>query len=202
MEDLDKFILGIAVSKKGIAFDSVDGKKSHLFFSLVGPKEKSREFLQLLAQISLVTKSAAIRHQLHKAKSSLVLKEIFLENIPGGLVHPPQGKRQLFTFVLYDLQYLDDIAQVFLEHGVRGASVSSSSGMRGVLSRVPLFADFLNFLGEHSHESKTITAIVAENQVAPIIEGIEEIMGSLDAHSGAAVYVTDLAFSKGSFETF
>ncbi len=202
LEGLDSFILGIAVSKKGIPFDSIDNKKSHLFFSLVGPADKSREFLQLLAQISLVTKNPAIRHQLLKAKSALVLKEIFLENIPGGIASPPAGKRQLFTLVLYDMQFLDDVAQLFLELGVRGASVTSSSGMRGVLSRVPLFADFLDFLGEHGHESKTITAIVAENQVKPLVEGIEEIMGGLDAHSGAAVYVIDLVFSKGSFETF
>ena len=197
----EKFIMGVAVSKKGIDFDSIDDKKSQLFFALVGPADQPRTFLQLLAQISLVTKSAATRKELLNARSTLVLKEIFLENIPGGLVKKPEGSQKLLTIVLYETQYLDDIGQLLLEQNVRGASVVESSGMRGVLSNVPLFADFLNFLGNHSESSKTITAIVAENQIAAIVEGIEEIMGDLNVHSGAAVYATDISFLKGSLET-
>lgn len=197
----DKFILGIAVSKRGIDFDSVDGKKCHLFFALVGPENQPRTFLQLLAQISLVTKSPSTRKELLSAKTPLVLKEIFLENIPGGLIERPEGARKLLTIVLYETEYMDDIGQLLLEQNVRGASVTESTGMHGVLSNVPLFADFLNFLGNRSETSKTITAIVAENQIPAIVEGLERILGDLDAHTGAAVYVTDISYFKGSLET-
>ncbi len=201
LKHCDKFILGIAVSKKGIDFDSIDNKKSQLFFALVGPANQPRTFLQLLAQISLVTKSPSTRKELLNAKTPLVLKEVFLENIPGGLVKKPEGSKKLLTIVLYETQYLDDIGQLLLEQNVRGASVVESTGMHGVLSNVPLFADFLNFLGNRSESSKTITAIVAENQIPAIVEGLERILGDLDAHSGAAVYATDISFLKGSLET-
>jgi len=201
LKNIQKFTVGIAVSKKGIDFQSIDGKKSQLFFALVGPEDQPRLFLQLLAHISLVTKQAATRKELLAAGSPLVLKEIFLENIPGGLVKKPEGSQKLLTLVLYETQYLDEIGQLLLEHNVRGANVINSTGIRGVLSRVPLFADFLNFLGEYKGESKTITMIVAENQIPGIVEGLEEIVGDLNAHSGAAVYVTDLTFSRGSLET-
>jgi mannitol/fructose-specific phosphotransferase system IIA component (Ntr-type) len=201
LKNTDKFILGIAVSKKGIDFNSVDGKKCQIFFALVGPENQPRSFLQLLAQISLVTKSATTRKEFLNAKTPLVLKEIYLENIPGGIVKKPEGSQKLLTIVLYETQYLDDIGQLLLEQHVRGASVVDSTGMHGVLSNVPLFADFLNFLDNPSESSKTITAIVAESQIAPIVEGLEEIIGDLDAHTGAAVYATDLSYLKGSLET-
>lgn len=73
--------------------------------------------------------------------------------------------------------------------------------MHGVLSTVPLFADFPNFLGNRSESSKTITVIVAENQIPAIVEGLERILGDLDAHSVAAVSTTDISFLKGSLET-
>jgi len=198
---IDRFIIGIAISKKGIDFESIDGKKSQLFFALVGPANQPRSFLQLLAQISLVTKNASTRRELLNAKTPLVLKEVFLENIPGGLMKKPTGALKLLTIVLYDSHHLDDIGQLLLEQNVRGASVVESTGMRGVLSNVPLFADFLNFLGDHSKSSKTITAIVAENQIPAIVQGLEAIIGDLDAHTGAAVYATDISFLKGSLET-
>jgi PTS system nitrogen regulatory IIA component len=201
LDDIDTFVMGIALSKRGIDFQSVDGRKSHLFFALVGPANQPRTFLQLLAQISLVTKNSATRRELLEAKSPMVLKEIFLKNIPGGLIKKPKGEKKLLTIVLYSTQHLDDIGQLLLEQDVRGASVIDSTGMRGVLSHVPLFADFLNFLGNHSESSKTITAIIAENQISAIVEGLEEIVGDLDAHSGAAVYVLDISYLKGSLET-
>jgi len=202
LEHVDKFTIGIALSQRGVDFKSLDNKRTNIFFLIVGPSDKPREFLRLLAQISLVAKNASVRRELMRARSTLSLKETFLENIPGGIPsQKPQGKKKLLTLVLYETQFLDDISELFLELGINGASVTDSAGIGGVLSNVPLFADFLNFLGNHSEQSKTITTIIDENQIQAIVNGIEGIMGDLDAHSGAMVYVTDVTFSKGSFET-
>ncbi len=202
LENVDKFTIGIALSKRGVDFKSLDNKRTNIFFVIVGPADKPREFLRLLAQISLIAKNASVRRELMRAQSTLSLKETFLENLPGGLQSKkPKGKKKLLTIVLYEIKFLDDISELFLELGINGASVTDSAGIGGVLSHVPLFADFLNFLGNHSEQSKTITTIVDENKIPAIVNGLEGIMGDLDAHSGAMVYVTDVSFSKGSFET-
>lgn len=201
LKNTDKFVLGIAVSKKGVEFESIDGKKCQIFFALVGPEENPREFLRLLAQVSRITKNASTRKEFLSAKSALLLKEIFIKHMGGeSIAEKPKGKLKLFTLVLYETKYLDDISHLFLERGIRGASVVQSTGMKGVLSNVPLFADFLNFLSERKEDSRTITAIIGENQVAGLVEGIESIVGDLEAHSGAAVYTTDITFMKGSLE--
>jgi mannitol/fructose-specific phosphotransferase system IIA component (Ntr-type) len=194
------FTLGIAVSKKGIKFESPDHKKTHIFFILIGPEDKPEDYLKLLALVSRVAKNVRARRELRNARTVNILKESFIQN--SGLVpaQKPAGKMKLFTIVLFEQQYMDDISQLLLERGIRGALVTDSSGVKDVLTRVPLFADFLDFLGERRGASKTISAVVEESEIPALVEGIEEILGDLDTHTGAFVYATDVDFMKGSLE--
>ena len=60
----------------------------------------------------------------------------------------------------------------------------------------------MNFLGDTSEESKTITTIVAENQLQRIVDSVEQLLGDLESHSGVMIYTTDIDFMKGSLEVF
>jgi PTS system nitrogen regulatory IIA component len=198
---LHEFILGIAISRKGVKFESPDGKKTHIFFTLIGPDDRPQDYLKLLATISRVSKGVRARRELRNARSVIALKEAFIQNSGLGLrAGKPRGNLKLLTIVLYERQYMDDITQLFLERGIRGASVTDSTGISDVLSRVPIFANFLNFLGERGEVSKTITAVVEESEVPALVEGIEDILGDLDTHAGAVIYTTDISFLKGSLE--
>jgi mannitol/fructose-specific phosphotransferase system IIA component (Ntr-type) len=195
------FVLGIAISKRGVKFDSPDHKKTHIFFVLVGPENRPEDYLKLLALVSRVTKSMKARREIRNARTVNALKESFAQNSGLAPAHKPAGKMKLFTIVLYEQQYMDDISQLFLERGIRGALVTDSTGVKDVLTRVPLFANFLDFLGERRGSSKTISTIVEESEIPALVEGIEEILGDLDTHTGAFVYTTDVDFMKGSLET-
>ncbi|UCB45015.1 MAG: PTS sugar transporter subunit IIA [Spirochaetota bacterium] len=202
IKGLSSFVLGIAVSKRGVDFKALDGKKSRLFFIIVGPEERSQEYLKLLAQVSRVAKNKNAVKEMLEAGNPTVLREVFLRHITGELPKKKEKeKNKLLFIVLYERRFLDDIVQLFLERGIRGASVMDSVGISDVLSKVPLFGDFLNFLGEHKDMSKTIMTIVPENDVQPLIEGIEDIMGDLDTHSGALIFTLDISSMKGSIET-
>ena len=196
----DDFILGIAVSKRGVKFGSPDGKKTHVLFVLVGPDDRPEDYLQLLAMISRVARSVRARRDLRNARTVTALKEAFIQNSGLAPVKKPHGKMKLFTIVLFEQKHMDDISQLFLERGVRGALVTDSSGVRDVLTRVPLFADFLDFLGERRGASKTISTVVEESEIPALVEGIEEILGDLDTHTGAFIYTTAVDFIKGSLE--
>ena len=202
LKDIPSFILGIAVSKKGMNFESIDGKKAHIFFVLVGPENKPQEYIKLLAQVSRVARNKVARREMRKASTPSALKETFLRYIPEGVpLKDEKGQNKLFILVLYEKRYLDDIIQLFLEADIHGASVIDSMGIGNVLSRVPLFGDLMNFLGERKEVSKTIMAIINEIKIPGLVEGIEDIMGDLDTHSGAMVFTLDINFMKGSFET-
>ncbi len=197
---LRDFHLAIVHSKKGISFDSIDGKKSHLFFVIVGPDEHPEQHLQILAQVSRISRNPNARRELTQARSNLVLKEAFLRYVTAKSRGMADEKNKLLMVILYEKRFLDNILELFLERGIRGVNVMESTGIKDQLSTIPLFSDFLNFLGERSDVSKTIMTVVPEKEVAEIVLGIEEIMGDLSKHTGAMVMAMDLFFMKGTMQ--
>ena len=63
-------MLAIGYSKKGIEFDSIDGKPVHLFFLLVSSPEHGQLHLKVLARLSRFLKDKIFRDSLTKAKTS------------------------------------------------------------------------------------------------------------------------------------
>ena len=53
---------------------------------------------------------------------------------------------------------------------------------------------------KNKNQSRTILALVPEERVQQIVEGIEEITGDLDKKQGAMVYVVDVPFYKGTMK--
>ncbi len=196
---LKDFVVGIVVSKKGIDFKSVDKKKSHLFFVIIGPEDKPREHLQILAQISRFSRNRNAQKELLNARKTETLVESFYRFTSGSLQRrEPKENQKLFLMVLNELRFFDDILEIFIGKGISGVNVIDSSGAKDQLSDIPLFADFLNFLGERSDSRKTIMALLPESQIKEITLSIEEVMGDLDKHTGALIMALDVPFIKGT----
>ena len=68
-----------ARSLKGVDFDSMDGKKAHLFFLLIAPENSTGLHLKALARISRLMKDPAFRMNLMEAKSREELFNAFSE---------------------------------------------------------------------------------------------------------------------------
>jgi len=203
IEGLDRFYLALARAPRGVRFESHDGKKSTLFFVIIGPAEASGEHLKILAQISRVTRQEGARAALINACSPIDFKEAFVQYADPGLSikNVDRAKQKLLVVILTEPKFFDDVIQLYTERGIRGASVFDSTGIKQQLMNIPLFSSFLDFLGEHSDTQKTILAVVAESEVASVVRGIEDLTGDLDNHSGAMVMALDLFFMKGSMES-
>ena len=200
IEGLDRFYLAFARAPRGVKFESHDGKKSTLFFVIIGPAEASSEHLKILAQISRVTRQEGARAALINACNPIEFKEIFAQYADPGLsIKRREGRKQkLLIVVLTDLKFYDDIIQLYIERGIQGATVLDSTGIQNQLMNIPLFSSFLDFLGEHSDSNKTILAVVPEDEIATLVNGIEEFVGDLDNHTGAMVMAVDLFYQKGA----
>ncbi|MBL8634875.1 MAG: PTS sugar transporter subunit IIA [Myxococcales bacterium] len=66
-------------STPGVAFDSLDGKPTHLFFVLIAPEGSAGLHLKALARISRVFKDADFRAKLLRAPSAAELFRIIAE---------------------------------------------------------------------------------------------------------------------------
>jgi len=60
----------LAVSKKGINFDSLDGEPAHIFFLLLAPVDSAGPHLKALARISRLLKDKYFRDTLKASPDS------------------------------------------------------------------------------------------------------------------------------------
>jgi len=58
------------LSKKGVDFEAIDGKRTYLFFALVAPENSAGLHLKALARISRLFKSSAFREAILSANTS------------------------------------------------------------------------------------------------------------------------------------
>ena len=62
-------IIAVAISKKGIEFDSLDSRPAKIIFMIVVPIKQSKQLLKLLAKITQLLKKPHIKQELLDAES-------------------------------------------------------------------------------------------------------------------------------------
>ncbi len=67
LKNLENIVLGFGLSRKGVDFDSMDGKPTHVFFLLVTPENSTGLHLKMLARISRLLKNESFKERLINA---------------------------------------------------------------------------------------------------------------------------------------
>lgn len=70
LKSLDSLVLGFGRSRKGVDFDSLDGKPVHLFFMLITPENSTGLHLKALARIARMLKNELFKEKLVRAKDA------------------------------------------------------------------------------------------------------------------------------------
>ena len=71
--------VGFGLSRKGIDYDSLDGRPVHIFFLLLTPENSTGGHLKVLAQISKLLKMDQFKDRLRSAESVDAIYEIIME---------------------------------------------------------------------------------------------------------------------------
>lgn len=79
IESATRLIGCVGRSTRGVQFDSLDGRPTHLFFVLVAPESSTGMHLKALARISRVFKDADFRARLMKAPTAADMFRIIEE---------------------------------------------------------------------------------------------------------------------------
>jgi PTS system nitrogen regulatory IIA component len=80
LKNLDSLILGFGLSKKGVDFESMDGRPTHIFFLLFTPENSTGLHLKLLARISRILKNDVFKEKLLNATSNEEILSIIKED--------------------------------------------------------------------------------------------------------------------------
>ncbi|MEA3415088.1 MAG: PTS sugar transporter subunit IIA [Thermodesulfobacteriota bacterium] len=67
LKGLKSLVLCFGLSRKGVDFESIDGKPTHIFFLLVTPENSTGLHLKLLARISRILKNDLFKERLLEA---------------------------------------------------------------------------------------------------------------------------------------
>lgn len=79
IKGLERIVLCFGRSAKGVPFDALDSKPTHLFFLLLAPVHSAAAYLSCLARLSRFLKNITIRTRLMNASDKLEIAEILAE---------------------------------------------------------------------------------------------------------------------------
>jgi len=74
-----ELLLAFGRSAKGVDFNSLDGKPSHLIFLIAAPEEKKSHYIMALARLSKMLRKEEMRTRLSKAATPAEVMEILKE---------------------------------------------------------------------------------------------------------------------------
>jgi PTS system nitrogen regulatory IIA component len=70
LKDIDTLFMGFGLSRKGVDFDSLDGRPAHLFFMLITPESSTGLHLKALARLARMLKNEVFKDMLFRAKTA------------------------------------------------------------------------------------------------------------------------------------
>ena len=79
LKKLKTFFIAFGRSVRGVDFDSIDGKPSHVFFLVMAPENAAVNNLKLLGRIVTLLKDASFKRRLMEARSQKELFEFISE---------------------------------------------------------------------------------------------------------------------------
>jgi PTS system nitrogen regulatory IIA component len=79
LKKLKKFFVSFGRSLKGVDFDSIDQKPSHLFFLVIAPENSAVDNLKLLGRIVTLLKEPSFKKRLMQAPSQKELFQVISE---------------------------------------------------------------------------------------------------------------------------
>ncbi|HHE39357.1 MAG TPA: PTS sugar transporter subunit IIA, partial [Candidatus Cloacimonetes bacterium] len=198
LEETEKFVISIAINKKGTEFECLDKKKAKIFITIVGPKTNRSGHLQLLAKVSRILKEPGVLEHLLKATSKIGLYEDFIRNAVDEVTEiSKKEKDKLMLMIVKDDEIMQDISELFIEYGIQDATILESQKMENLLSNVPLFLGFFDFTGGKSPYSKIILLKINKEYIHAIVKGLEDIFGDLDNYTDLSIMVLDIFYAKG-----
>lgn len=78
MAGIDDFFITIGIHKRGVDWDALDNKPTHLIFLIAGPDNQQEKYLRILAKLTLVIKNPDCRKRLTGCNTKYEVFEIMV----------------------------------------------------------------------------------------------------------------------------
>ena len=199
LDNLKKFVLGILISQEGINFKSMDGKKTNIFFFIIGPTKERNLHIKILSSISKLLKSEEIKNKFIEAKDAVEIKEHIINYIHFIEETGKESIKEkcLFYVFIQDEENFNNILQIFSEAVTDGSvSVIETNNAGYYLNTMPLFAAYWN--DDKRSFNRVILAVMDKALSNDVIRTIHMLDKNVGKEPGVLIAVHDLFYSTGS----
>ncbi len=110
---------------------------------------------------------------------------------------------RLLFFVMNKTDKLEKLLTEFLQAGIKGATVLSSTGMARVLTShddeedIPFLGSLRAMLNPERQKSNTIFAVIENGQLKTAVDAIERVVGDLSSKDTGIVFSFPIDYVKG-----
>ncbi|MFW6138093.1 MAG: PTS sugar transporter subunit IIA [Spirochaetota bacterium] len=200
LENLDGFVLGLLIVPEGVDFQSMDGKKTKIFFLIIGPKQRRNQHIQILSSVSRLLSTPESVKRLLEAKDPISVKKIVAELLEFKEAKPAEEEIQknLFQVFVQKEEYFNDILQIFTAAVPGSIAVVESSNAGYYLDKMPLFTAY--WAESNRTFSRVILAVVDRNFTNEVIRRLNTIVENIDKEPGVLYTVQELFYTGGSIE--
>jgi len=198
MENISDFVVGVLVSKEGVAFDALDNKKVNLFFFIVGPAEERNRHIRILMAISRLLGSEPVRDSLMHAETVPELLKIVLAQAGNLEEVKGQSEQVMFHIFIQNEKYFDDLLQL-VSGAVDGAvTVVETVNAENFLNAMPLFASF--WTAGQRRFSRLLIAVVDKKLANNLIRQINLLIPDIKEKAGVFISASDLFYTNGRID--
>ncbi len=107
---------------------------------------------------------------------------------------------QLLVLILNKTECLNEILSQFVQNNVKGATILDSRGMAHSLAEydeLRFFSSLRRVLDPDHKESKTILAVVSEEQISVVSEIVNRVIGGLDKPDTGVIFTLPVNYVEG-----
>ncbi|NLY71271.1 MAG: hypothetical protein GX076_06295 [Clostridiales bacterium] len=108
---------------------------------------------------------------------------------------------QLLLIVLNKIELLDTLLGKFMDNGIQGATIFSSTGMVKELSKssenYPIFGTLRYLIDPDRQESKTIFVVLKDEQVEKTKEIVRQVVGDISKPDTAVMFTLPVLSTEG-----
>jgi len=79
MKDIPAVIVAFGRSRRGVDFQSLDGKPAHLFFLFVTPENRPEDHLAVLRRLARITRNPVLRERLLRSADRREMQKLILD---------------------------------------------------------------------------------------------------------------------------
>ncbi|MBN1696886.1 MAG: PTS sugar transporter subunit IIA [Spirochaetales bacterium] len=195
-DTINEFVTGILINKKGVDFKSIDGKKTKIFFFIIGPADQRNKHIKLLSSISRLIKKN-IQTILNAGSKEDILR-IIESNTKTEDTKIIEKEKVLFHIFIQTEKYFNDILQILSEVVEGSISVLSTYNAGYYLHKLPIYTSF--WTDEKKKYSKIIIAVVDKTLANNVIRKINTTVETIEKESGILITANELFYSNGQID--